>query len=190
MRLTLVAGFMAVAGFAGWANPAGAGFLSATGPVIAILDGGLFVGEAVGHLDGSGTISIHSHSIPEVTCRGQFTSSAELGGTGNMQCSDGMTATIQFQRLSVFRGYGTGSTSRGPMSFTYGLHPNETEHYLKLPRGKTLRLDGKELELVDDVPSSPARNPGKGPIAPAPVAAPDGPLGAATSVVVAGLEQD
>jgi len=134
---------------AGWATPAGAGFFSSTGPVIAIFAGQLFQGEAVGNLDGSGTIKIQSSTKPGVTCSGQFTSSAELGGAGSLNCSDSSTATIKFQRLSILRGYGTGSSSRGPMSFTYGLSAIESAPYLKLPPGKALILDGEILALVD-----------------------------------------
>src|SRR5689334_23024309 len=104
-------------GLAATPNPAGAGLFSATGLVIAILDGDLFVGEAEGHLDGAGTLTMHSQRDATLACIGKFTSSAALGGIGQMHCSDGATATFHFQRLSVFRGYGTGTFSRGSMSF-------------------------------------------------------------------------
>lgn len=156
MRRILVASLMAFAGFAGWAGPAGAGLFSITEPVIAILAGDLFLGEAEGNLDGSGTTRIQSRAKPDVTCLGQFTYSAELGDAGNMRCSDGATATFQFQRLGLMRGYGTGSSSRGSMSFTYGLSANESEPYLKLPPGKALRLGGKDLALVDVRQPAPA----------------------------------
>ena len=170
MRRMLI---MSFAWFAGWASPAGAGLFSSTGPVIAIFAGELFLGEAEGYLNGSGTISIQSSTKPGLTCRGQFTSSAELGGAGSMRCSDSATATIKFQRLSIFRGYGTGSSSRGPMSFTYGLSAIESEPYLTLPPGKALRLDGKVLVLVDVRQLIPAILPVTGPVSPAPEAAPD-----------------
>jgi hypothetical protein len=143
-------------GLAALATPAGAGLFSATGPVIAILAGELFVGEAEGHLSGAGTLAIHSQKRPELKCLGQFTSSAELGGKGELQCSDGATAKFQFKRLSVKRGHGVGSTSRGPMSFVYGLTAEEAGPYLKLPKGKALRRNGTDLELVNlaDVPST------------------------------------
>jgi hypothetical protein len=146
MRKLLI---MVLGMLAGWTSPAGAGLFSSTGPVIAILAGDLFMGEAEGHLDGSGTIMIRSRSRPEVICRGQFTYSAELGDAGNMRCSDGATATFQFQRLSLLRGYGTGSSSRGSLSFTYGLTANESGPYLKLPQGKALRVGGKNIVLED-----------------------------------------
>jgi len=149
MRSILVTSLAVFAGLAGWAGAAGAGLFSATGPVIAIIAGDLFAGEAEGHLNGSGTFQIQSLTRPDLTCRGQFTHSPEHGNAGNMQCSDGATGTFQFKRLSILRGYGAGIISRGPMSFTYGLSSIESEPYLKLPPGKALRLDGKDLLLVD-----------------------------------------
>ena len=122
--------------------------LSATGAVIAIMAGNLFLGEAEGHLSGAGTLAIHSQKNPALTCRGEFTSSAELGGKGQLRCSDGTTSTFKFQRLSLRRGHGTGSFGRGSMSFSYGLSAEEARPYLKLPKGKKLKQDGKELKLV------------------------------------------
>ena len=173
MRRLVIISLAGFAGLAGWASPADAGFLSSTGQVIAILDGVLFQGEATGKLDGSGTIRIESRTKPDVTCRGQFTSSAKLGGKGSMLCSDNVTATIQFKRLTILRGYGTGSTSRGPMSFTYGLNAHESEPYLLLPPGKELRQDGKDLVLVDIMQPAPAILPLTDTISPAPEGASD-----------------
>jgi hypothetical protein len=93
--------------------------------------------------------------LPDHTCRGQFSYSAEFGDAGNLRCSDGARASFQFQRLSLMRGYGTGTSSRGAMSFTYGLSADESEPYLKLPPGKALRLTGKELLLTDVKPLAP-----------------------------------
>ena len=66
-----------------------------------------------------------------------------------MHCSDGATATFHFKRLSVFRGYGVGSFSRGAMSFAYGFAAEEAGPYLKLPEGKKLAHNGTGLKLVD-----------------------------------------
>jgi hypothetical protein len=65
-----------------------------------------------------------------------------------MHCSDGTPMTFQFQRLSVLRGYGIGSGSRGAMSFTYGLTAEEARPYLTLPEGKKLSTNATELKLV------------------------------------------
>ena len=149
MRKILITLLVACIGLAGSATPAGAGLLSATGMVIAILANDLFVGEAQGHLSGAGTVAIHSQKDPDLTCLGQFTSSAALGGSGQLYCSDGAAATFHFKRLTVRRGYGVGSFSRGAMSFAYGLTAEEAGPYLKLPEGKKLAYNGTELELVD-----------------------------------------
>ena len=130
-------------------TPAGAGPISATGEVIAILAGDLFVGTAEGRLNGAGTLSVRSKADPALTCLGQFTSSALLGGSGRLQCSDGATATFHFQRLSIFRGHGAGDTSRGSMSFAYGMSAEEAGRYLKLPIGKKLTGSGTALALID-----------------------------------------
>jgi hypothetical protein len=47
------------------------------------------------------------------------------------------------------RGHGTGSSSRGSMSFAYGMDLAEARPYLKLPEGKGLAHNGLKLELVD-----------------------------------------
>lgn len=149
MRKILITVLVAGCGLAGPPMLAGAGLFSSTGLVIAILADDLFVGEAEGHLDGAGTLAIRSQTNPPLACTGHFTSSAELGGTGKMRCSDGAIATFRFQRLDIYRGYGTGNFSRGSMSFAYGFSAEEAAPYLKLPEGKKLGRNGTELALVD-----------------------------------------
>lgn len=142
----------AVAGCIGLALPANAtagGLFSASRTVIAIVDGQPFVGDAEGHLDGAGTIAIHAQKNPTLFCLGEFTSSTALGGIGSMRCSDGGTADFHFQRLNAFRGYGAGTSSRGAMSFVYGLTVAESAPYLILPGGKKFSPAGTELTLID-----------------------------------------
>lgn len=190
MRKILITAVAALLGFIGWEIAANAGLFSRTGPVIAILAGDLFQGEAEGHLGGAGTLTIQSRSKADLSCRGQFTSSAELGGAGELQCSDGTSASFNFHRLSLAQGYGTGSTSRGPMSFSYGLSLNESAPYLKLPAGKILRQDGEKLILQDIRPaiSTIPAQPGAGTALAE--TTPDRLLSAATFVVISGLKGD
>lgn len=152
MRRFLFAGVAVAAALAGWPHPAGANIFSSTGPVIAIVAGELFLGEAEGSIGGTGTVWIQSRARPEISCHGQFSYSAELGGAGGMRCSDGNTLTFQFQRLGLMRGHGAGISTRGALSFTYGLSPVESEPYLKAPPGKALRVGENELILVDATP--------------------------------------
>ena len=92
---------------------------------------------------------------PEIICiktsgdRIQARSLAELGGKGQLRCSDGSSAMFHFQRLSIWNGHGAGTFSRGAMSFSYGLTAGEAAAYVKLPKGKKLAHDGKEMALVD-----------------------------------------
>ena len=134
----------------GWTGTADAGLFSSTGPVIAILNGELLVGEATGHLAGWGTIAVHSSSNPALTCAGEFSATEALGDVGQLKCSDGASATFQFQRLSLRSGHGAG-TSGAALSFTYGLATEESAPYLKLPFGKALTGERNDLQLVTAV---------------------------------------
>jgi hypothetical protein len=130
----------------GWPGVADAGPLSSTGPVIAVVNGELLVGEVTAHLAGWGTIALRSPSNPGLTCIGEFSATEALGDAGQLRCSNGANAAFQFQRLSLRRGYGAG-TSGSALSFTYGLTAEESAPYLKLPYGKALSDDGGNLAL-------------------------------------------
>jgi hypothetical protein len=154
MRKLQASGLALGIALGGWAGLADAGPFSSTGPVIAILEGELLVGEVTAHLAGWGTIALRSRSNPGLTCAGEYSATEALGDAGQLRCSDGTSATFQFQRLSLRRGYGAG-ISGSALSFTYGLTAEESASYLKLPAGKELRGDGNHLELVAAVPYPP-----------------------------------
>ena len=149
MRNDTITATIVCIGMLGLASPAGAEMFSATRSVIAIVAGDLYVGEAEGHLSGAGTLAIHAQKNPAVTCTGEFTSSAALGGSGQLHCSDGRVATFQFKRLTAFTGHGAGSFGSDAMSFVYGLSAAAAAPYLKLPEGKKLTHNGSELALAD-----------------------------------------
>jgi hypothetical protein len=148
MKKTLVAAIACI-GLAGSAVPASAGLLSSTGAVIAIMGNDLFTGTAEGHLNGAGTLAVHSQKDPALTCKGEFTSSAELGGKGKLSCSDGSSSTFQFKRLNLYQGHGGGRFNKAAMSFAYGLTAEEAKPYLKLPKGKKIAGNGTDLKLVN-----------------------------------------
>ncbi|HEV7821277.1 MAG TPA: hypothetical protein VGO84_08850 [Burkholderiales bacterium] len=145
---TITAALIACAGFA-FVPLANAQLFSATRDVIAIAGGNLFIGEAEGHLNGGGTLAIHAQNDPALICRGDFTSSAALGGSGQLRCSDGSVSTFKFARLTTFTGHGKGSFGASQMSFVYGLSAADAGPYLKLPEGKKLTHNGAELALAD-----------------------------------------
>ena len=150
-----IIGLAVFVGLAGRAGPGDAQLFSSTGPVIAILDGELLLGEATGHLGGWGTIALHSRTKAARTCVGEFTYSEALGDSGQLRCSDGTSSAFRFQRLGLTRGYGAGSSSGNALSFTYGLSAEDSAPYLTLPAGKELSGDGNDLELVAAVPFLP-----------------------------------
>jgi len=151
----LLTGLALSIGLAAWTGDAGAQLFSSTGPVIAILDGELLVGEATGHLGGWGTIALRSRATGGRTCAGEFSYSEALGDSGQLRCSDGASVAFRFQRLSLRRGYGAGTSSGNALSFTYGLSAEDSAPYLTLPAGKELSGSGKDLELVAAVPLPP-----------------------------------
>src|ERR1043166_9797597 len=110
----LFTGVALLIGLAGWTSLAGAQLFSSTGPVIAIFDGRLLVGEATGHLGGWGTIAVHSAAL---TCVGEFSATEALGDGGELRCRDGGRAAFLFQRLSLRRGYGAGRSGASALPF-------------------------------------------------------------------------
>jgi hypothetical protein len=131
----------------GCTNASGArmGLFSGASPVLAILYGDLFIGEAVGYVNGTGTIDIQSAVYSEKRCVGEFRYTGMKTGIATVTCNDGARAKMQFNSLSMLSGYGFGVSDRGPASFTYGLTPEEASEYLRLP-------EGSELVETDDGP--------------------------------------
>ena len=129
----------------GCANQSGArmGLLSATAPVVAVMAGDLFAGEAEGYMNRTGKIEVHSINSPATRCMGHFAYQSQANGTGEMHCNDGATASFDFTALSMLSGYGIGTSTRGPFSFAYGLTPEEAKQYLTLPPTKRLEI-GKD----------------------------------------------
>ena len=112
-------------------------------PVIAVLHGDLFVGEAVADLSRKGTIDLRSVLDPKGKCFGSFRFTDAKTGFADMQCNDGAAARLSFSALNSFSGYGSGSTPNGPASFTFGLRPQVAALHLILPPGKKL-VEGSE----------------------------------------------
>ena len=124
------------------------GLLSVRLPVIAILHDDLFVGEAVGYLDRTGTIDLRSALDPKDKCVGNFRYTGSKTGLADMRCDNGVEARLSFNALSAFSGYGHGSTLSGPASFTFGLNPEEAAPHLTIPQGKKLIEGSEGLRLV------------------------------------------
>lgn len=122
-------------------------WLAVTLPVIAILHGELFVGEALAYLDRTGSIDVRAVLEPRARCSGRFRYTGPTTGLADMHCDDGAEAKLPFTTLSTFSGHGRGSTPAGPASFTFGLEPEEAAKHLELPPGKRLVRRGERLRL-------------------------------------------
>ena len=123
------------------------GLFSVELPVIAILHGDLFVGNAIAYLNRKGTIDLRAVLDANSKCFGSFRFTEVNAGIADMQCNDGSAARLSFSALSSFSGYGSGSTPNGPASFTFGLRPEVAALHLILPPGKKLVAGSEGLRL-------------------------------------------
>ena len=118
-------------------NESGArmGLFTAKSPVAVTIKGDIFVGWAVGDITGSGTIDIQSAIDPDNTCVGEFryTSTWSLVGKGTVSCKDGSQGQFNFKGLTNLKGFGYGNSTRGPVTFTYGMTAEEAAKYLQKP---------------------------------------------------------
>ncbi len=124
------------------------GLFSATAPVIAMLHDDLFTGTATGYMDRTGTIEMASTVNESLRCMGSFRYTGAKIGVGHVTCNDGTISDVQFNGLSALSGYGIGSTSRGALTFTFGLTPEEATKYLSLPKGKAIEKKDNKLKIV------------------------------------------
>jgi hypothetical protein len=125
-----------------------ASLMSPSAPVIAILKDDLFTGTAVGYANRPGTIEVTSVLNPDIKCVGNFAYEGTRVGSGDLLCNDGNAGTFQFNGLTMHSGYGFGTTTRGSMSFTFGLNTVEAAEYLRLPKGKALRGTAKDAKIA------------------------------------------
>ena len=97
-----------------------------------------------------GTIELRSVRDDRDKCAGRFRFTGLKIGVADLHCDDGAEATLTFNALGLFSGYGAGSTRRGPASFTFGLSPEEAAGHLTLPPGRKLVrvAEGLKLESV------------------------------------------
>jgi hypothetical protein len=79
----------------------------------------MFLGQATGNMDGSGTIVINSES--GVNCSGKFQyDEPRVSGSGSFECQDGRIGTFRFTSNGT-SGMGFGKTNKGePFKFTFG----------------------------------------------------------------------
>ena len=120
----------------------------AAAPVIAVLYDDLFLGELQGLGSGRGSVTVESKLHSSVRCIGVYQRETALAGGGDMRCNDGALFVFRYQALTATTGYGFGNSPRGPMTFTWGMTPEQSIPYLKLPAGRTIRSGPKGPEIT------------------------------------------
>ena len=110
--------------------------MTAKAPVVATIKGDVFTGWALGRRDGTGTIEMKS-VIYDIDCVGEFryiSRSAEAAsGVGSITCNNGATSDFNFTGIDALSGYGYGASNVGPVTFTFGLKPEQSSKYLQKP---------------------------------------------------------
>ena len=75
------------------------GLFTARADVMGIIRDDLFIGHAVGYLDRTGTIDIHSAIDQSIKCVGEFRYTGSKTGSGRVTCNDGEVATFNLTAL-------------------------------------------------------------------------------------------
>ena len=72
---------------------------------------------------------------PSTTCVGEFRyiSTWTKTGKGTVSCNDGSQGQFNFKGLTNLKGFGYGTSNRGPVTFTYGMTAEEAAQYLQKP---------------------------------------------------------
>lgn len=85
-----------------------------------------FLGQATGHMDGSGTLSMVTES--GINCMGEFQyADSRVSGAGTFECEDGRHGTFNFTSNGT-SGVGFGKTNKGePFKFAFGHNKITTD---------------------------------------------------------------
>ncbi|NVO07664.1 MAG: hypothetical protein HXX19_17860 [Rhodoferax sp.] len=114
-----------------------------------IVNGQLLGGSVLLVPDRTGRVSFEAEQGPVRSCSGSLRYTATSGADIDVRCNDGAQVALQTTLLSETRGYGYGSTAKGPASIVFGLPMQEALAYLTVPPGMGLKIgeDSGELEL-------------------------------------------
>ena len=123
--------------------------MTAKAPVVATIKGDIYTGWALGRRDGTGTIEMKS-IIYDISCVGEFryiSRSAEASsGVGSITCNNGATSDFNFTGIDALSGYGYGASNVGPVTFTFGLKPEQSFKYLQKPFKEIERVTKELIE--------------------------------------------
>ena len=72
---------------------------------------------------------------PGDQCVGEFRYRGMHTGETRLKCSNGAGPIVRFNAFSPLSGYGNGTISEGPASFTHGLKASDAVKHLRFPPG-------------------------------------------------------
>jgi hypothetical protein len=130
-------------------HAAGFSLFAVREPLYAMVDGVLLAGEAVGYWDRTGTMTVRSTLDDTLQCTGTFQYTSAKAGVAKITCNDGSSADLAFNALGALSGWGQGLTSKGLVTFTFGMSPEAAAPYLNLPKGKRIVLTVQGPKLQD-----------------------------------------
>lgn len=123
--------------------------MTAKAPVLATIKGDIYTGWALGRRDGTGTIEMKS-MIYDISCVGEFRyisrSTEKSSGVGTITCNNGATSEFNFTGIDALSGYGYGASNVGPVTFTFGLKPEQSYKYLQKPFDEVQKATQELLE--------------------------------------------
>jgi hypothetical protein len=129
-------------------NDTGLGLVSTKRDAFLIVNGQLLKGEVVLVPDRTGRASFSVEKGTISSCSGGMRYTATNNAEVDLRCSDGTQVALQIMLLSETRGYGYGSTAKGPSSMVFGMDEPDVRAFLTVPSGMALAPgEGGALEL-------------------------------------------
>lgn len=129
-------------------NDMGLGLVSSKRDAFLIVNGQLLKGEVVLVPDRSGRVSFSADKGTISSCSGGMRYSATNNAEVDLRCNDGTQVALQATLLGETRGYGYGSTAKGPSSLVFGMDEPDVRAFLRVPSGMALTPgEGGALEL-------------------------------------------
>ena len=129
-------------------NDTGLRLVSTKRDAYLIVNGQLLTGDVLLVPDRTGRVSFSAEKGAISSCSGSMRYTATNNGEVDLRCSDGAQVALQTTLLGETRGYGYGSTAKGPSSMVFGMEEQDVRAFLTVPSGMTLTPGaGGALEL-------------------------------------------
>jgi hypothetical protein len=129
-------------------NDTGLRLVSTKRDAFLIVNGQLLSGEVVLVPDRTGRVSFTAEKGAISSCSGGMRYTSTNSGEVDLRCSDGTQVALHTTLLGETRGYGYGTTAKGPSSVVFGMDEQDVRAFLTVPSGMALAPgEGGALEL-------------------------------------------